>query len=87
MSIDDVIVCRELVELLTDYLERAIPAADRAAIDAHLRACDGCTRALDQLRRTIRVTGTLTPDDVPRDQRDALREVFRDWTRSAPPLA
>jgi anti-sigma factor RsiW len=87
MSIDDVIVCRELVELLTDYLEGAIPANDRAVIDAHLSTCEGCTRALDQLRRTIRAAGALTPDDVPQDQRQALREAFKEWARSAPPPA
>ena len=87
MSLDDDIVCRELVELLTDYLEGAIPAADRAVIDAHLATCDGCTRALDQLRRTIRLTGTITPDDVPPGQREALAAAFRLWARSARPPA
>jgi anti-sigma factor RsiW len=76
MSPSDV-VCREVVERLTDYLEDAMPAADRAAIDAHLAGCDGCTNALDQLRRTIRITGTLGLDDVPEAQRDALLAIFR----------
>jgi hypothetical protein len=78
MSVEGDVVCRDLVERLTDYLEDAIPAADRAVIDAHLVDCDGCTRALDQLRRTIRATGALTEQDVPAEQRDALLRVFRD---------
>ena len=77
MSLKSNVACRELVELLTDYLEDAIPAADRAVIDAHLVDCDGCTSVLDQLRRTIRVTGTLTLDDVPDAQREALLAIFR----------
>jgi predicted anti-sigma-YlaC factor YlaD len=77
MSVRGDVVCRELVELLTDYLEDAIPAEDRAVIDAHLADCDGCTNVLDQLRRTIRITGTLTAQDVPAAQRDALLAVFR----------
>ncbi len=77
MSLRGDVVCRELVELLTDYLEDAIPPARRAAIDAHLADCDGCSNALDQLRRTILITGTLTPEDVPATQRDALLAAFR----------
>jgi anti-sigma factor RsiW len=80
---DDDITCRELVELLTDYLEGAIPPADRARIDAHLAVCDGCTTALEELRIAIRVTGSLTEDHVPEAQREALREAFRAW-RSDP---
>jgi anti-sigma factor RsiW len=79
--------CRELIELLSDYLDGAIPQPDRAVIDDHLAACDGCTRVVDQLRQTIRIAGTLTPDDVPIEQRDALLGAFRSWRRSAPPVA
>ena len=87
MIVGDDVACRELVELLTDYLEDAIPARDRATIDAHLAKCDGCTNVLDQLRRTIRITGAIAPEDVPAEQREALRAVFKDWRRSAPPVA
>ena len=87
MSLAQDIACRELVELLTDYLEGAIPAADRARIDAHLARCDGCTRALDQLRTTIRVTGAIGIDDVPAPQREAMRDAFRGWRRSTLPDA
>jgi anti-sigma factor RsiW len=87
VSVAEDIACRELMELLTDYLEGAIPLADRARIDAHLALCDGCTRALDQLRRTIRVTGSIGIEDVPAPQREAMRAAFRDWRRSALPDA
>jgi predicted anti-sigma-YlaC factor YlaD len=82
MSVVEDIACRELVEQLTDYLEGAIPDADRVRIDAHLALCDGCTNALDQLRITIRVTGTIGIDDVPVPQREAMRAAFNDWRRS-----
>ena len=45
--------CRELVELLTEYLEEALPAAERARLEAHLAACDDCTAFLVQLLETI----------------------------------
>jgi anti-sigma factor RsiW len=71
--------CREVVELLSDYLDGAIPATDRARLDAHLAECDGCTAALEQLRETIRVTGTLTEEQVAQEELEPVRSVFRAW--------
>ena len=34
------------------------------AFEAHLAGCDGCTEYLEQMRTTIRLVGTLTPDDL-----------------------
>ena len=73
------VTCREVAELLNDYLDDAIPAPDRARLDAHLAGCDGCTAALDQLRETIRVTGTLTQEQISRDELEPVRSVFRAW--------
>ena len=70
-------------QTLTDYIEDAMPTADRERLEAHLALCDGCTAVLAQLRETIRLTGTLTEDHIPEPQRDALREVFRSWRSSA----
>ena len=41
------LVCRELVELVTDYLDDALPPALRVAVDRHLDDCDGCLNAQD----------------------------------------
>jgi anti-sigma factor RsiW len=79
----DDIACRELIELLTDYLEDALDPATRRAIDAHLRGCDGCTRALEQLRQTIRIAGSLTPEHLETPEREALRSVFLRWREGA----
>jgi anti-sigma factor RsiW len=70
--------CRSLVELVTGYLEDALPEADRAAIDAHLADCDGCTAYLEQIRTTIRITGRLAEEQIPPEAREPLLRVFRD---------
>jgi anti-sigma factor RsiW len=51
--------CRELVELVTEYMEGALPAEDRARFEAHLASCPGCLAYLQQMRVTIRVIGRL----------------------------
>src|SRR4051812_45684181 len=53
------LTCRELVELVTDYLEDALGAGDRARFEAHLRACEGCSAYLGQMRSTIWATRHL----------------------------
>jgi hypothetical protein len=71
--------CQELVELVTDYFEGALPSRDRARFERHIAGCEYCTRYLDQMRITIRVLGHLPAERVPPDARVALLEVFRGW--------
>ncbi len=74
--------CRTLVELLTDYLEGALPDDERALLEAHLAACEACTRYLAQVRTTIRLTGMLREEDLAPDAREALLGVYRAWRAS-----
>lgn len=71
--------CQELVELVTEYLEGALDAAELARFEHHLAACGKCRQYLEQLRQTIRVTGTLTPEDLSPAAEDALLDAFRGW--------
>jgi len=73
------LTCREVVEIVSDYLEGALSAEDRERFDAHLSVCDGCDTYVDQMRETIRLTGMLTEEQVPVEQREQLRQAFRDW--------
>ena len=77
MSTD--LVCREVVELISGYLDDALPADVRAAVDAHLAGCDGCTMVLEEFRQTIAMTGMLTEEQVTPTQRDILLAAFRGW--------
>ncbi|HEX9891675.1 MAG TPA: zf-HC2 domain-containing protein [Actinomycetota bacterium] len=72
--------CRELVHVVTDYLEGALPQADRARFEAHLAGCRGCRAYLDHMRMTLRATGRLTEDEVSPRARDALLAAFREWS-------
>lgn len=71
--------CRELVELVTDYLDGALPSRERERVEAHLAKCRGCSEYVEQMRQTIRLTGRLREDDVPREAREALLTAFRGW--------
>ena len=71
--------CREMVELVTDYLEDALPGTERARFEAHIAGCDGCTAYLEQMRATIALTGRLTEEQIPPGALEALLREFRDW--------
>ena len=71
--------CNELVELVTEYLEGALPEGRRARFEEHLAGCDGCTAYMEQFRTTIRLTGMLTEEQVPADARETLLGAFRGW--------
>jgi anti-sigma factor RsiW len=73
------LTCIELVELVTDYLEGALPETERVRFERHLESCSGCTAYLQQIRTTIELTGALTEATIPEEARDRLLEVFRDW--------
>lgn len=73
--------CQELVELVTDYLDGALPQAERARFDAHIAGCDGCRAYLEQIKATIALTGTLPPEQLAPEAEAALLEAFRDWKR------
>jgi predicted anti-sigma-YlaC factor YlaD len=74
------LTCHEVVELVTDYLEGALSEDDHLRVEEHLSLCDGCTRYLEQMRETIRLTGMLTEEQIPDEQKADLLEAFRSWT-------
>ena len=76
------LTCREVIDLLTDYVEDALPAEERRRVEAHLSGCDGCTTYLEQMRETIRLTGMVSEEQVPDQDKQRLLAAFRDWTRS-----
>ena len=74
--------CRELVELVTEYLEGTLPGDIRTRMEEHLSVCDGCNKYIEQMRQTIRLTGLLKEDDLTNQQRDDLLHVFRNWKKT-----
>jgi anti-sigma factor RsiW len=81
-SPSDEIVCRELVELVTPYLEDALPADQRALVERHLAACDGCHTYLEQMRLTIRAIGHVSDEAIASRTREEVLAIFRAWRQA-----
>lgn len=71
--------CKELVEVITAYLDGALPDADRRRFDTHLENCPYCTEYLEQMRTTIVRLGTLDEGTLSHDAREQLLVAFRNW--------
>jgi anti-sigma factor RsiW len=71
--------CRQVVELMTDYLEGTLSASDRARFEEHISGCDGCRAYLAQMRMTRRLVGRLAEEPVPETVERELLAAFRDW--------
>jgi anti-sigma factor RsiW len=84
MSAARTITCRELTEVVTDYLEEVMPPEDRARFDAHLELCEGCVNYVSQMRQTIRAVGELDPAEVEETVPDDVLAAFRAWRRGEP---
>jgi putative zinc finger protein len=51
--------CQEVVEVATDYLERALPPDDATLFEQHISVCDSCKWYLDQMRITLATIGRV----------------------------
>ena len=74
--------CQELVEVITDYLESALPERDRIRFEEHLEVCAKCREYVEQFRRTITAVGSVREEQLDPDVRDGLMAAFRGWRGS-----
>jgi predicted anti-sigma-YlaC factor YlaD len=76
----DELACRELVELITDYMEGRLSPTKHARFEAHLAECSGCRVYLDQMRSTLRVLGALNEQALAPEARARLLALFRGYS-------
>ena len=76
--IEHAMTCQELVELITSYLDEALPADIRQRFERHLAVCPGCGIYLAQMRMTLRLLGTLSTETIPETTQQELLAAFRD---------
>jgi len=73
------LTCKELTELITDYLEERLSQTDRVRFEQHLSVCTGCTAYVDQMRVTIKAMGSKPPLKIPSSIEKSLLEAFQRW--------
>ncbi len=73
------LACQKVVELVTDYLEGALPRSQRRRFEAHLAGCENCAEYLEQMRATIRLTGRLRAEDLTPEMQEEFTALYRRW--------
>jgi anti-sigma factor RsiW len=72
--------CKEITELVTDYVEGKLPWSKRVAFQFHLGICLHCRVYLAQMQATKRALGHVPAAPLPDDVRDELLRRFKGWT-------
>ena len=73
------LVCQEIVELITDYLEDTLLPETRVQFEAHIANCPGCRNYLEQMRLTIGMLRNLAQEPAFPETKEELLQVFRQW--------
>ena len=81
MTATHLLSCREIVELVTDYLEGDLDAEAENALEVHLGVCPGCARYVEQIRETVSTVGDVRSDDLSAEAQADLFEAFRAFQR------
>ena len=79
LNAHDEMACRELVEVVTDYLEGTLADEDRRRLEEHLRECPYCAAYIEQMRQTIEGLGKLGEESLAPETRSELLDAFRGW--------
>ena len=76
------LTCKELTELITDYLEQRLSQAEQIRFEQHLAICPGCVTYLDQMRLTVIALGAKPRVEMPKAVERELLQAFRQWKDS-----
>jgi anti-sigma factor RsiW len=72
------IECRQIAELLTDYVEDRLPQATKELIDWHIDGCEPCVAFVNTFRSTLKAVRRLPdPPPVPKELRHRLLAALR----------
>jgi predicted anti-sigma-YlaC factor YlaD len=73
------LTCRQMTELITDYLEGRLPWMDRARFRLHIGMCKNCREYLKQMKLSVAVLGAMPDEPVPDEVMEELLARFARW--------
>ena len=85
MMSSDALSCKEVVELVTEYLEAALLPAAQARFEEHVADCSDCQTYVQQIQQTISLLHMLAEDPLFPESREQLLQVFQTWKQTARP--
>ncbi len=71
--------CKEIAELITDYLEGSLTLSQRLRFQMHIGLCLACRNYLRQMKYTVATLRQLPSEPVPPEIKEALMKRFQSW--------
>jgi predicted anti-sigma-YlaC factor YlaD len=81
MTTTNKLTCREVVELVTDYLEESLALEEQMQFEEHVADCPGCTAYIAQVQQSIGMLRRLSNEPVFPETKEELLRVFQEWKR------
>jgi hypothetical protein len=75
------LTCKEVVELVTEFLEGGMAPEERVRLEQHLLVCPPCTLHIGQVRATIGLSALVRTDAAPGEVNQELIDRFRRWAQ------
>ena len=73
------LTCKQLTEVVTDYLEGRMPFGQRVSFHMHVGMCRHCRAYLRSMSMTMKALGKLPDVSPPPEVRDELLRRFDSW--------
>ena len=83
MPTEEELSCQQVVELVTDYLEKALLPEMRKRFEEHVAGCPGCENYLGQVQRTIDILHQIGRTETFPATKQELLQLFRDWKKDS----
>lgn len=80
------IECRQIAELLADYLDGSLPKPTVELIEWHIEGCGPCVAFIKTYRGTVNAAAKLRDVSIPSELRRRLLTVLRAKNETPPPL-
>jgi anti-sigma factor RsiW len=77
--------CRQIAELLGDYLDGTLPSHVRELLEFHIDGCAPCVAFMNTYRGTIAATRALPEAPMPIELKKRLLRVLKEQRSELPP--
>ena len=75
--------CKQITGLVFDYLNDNLGPNVKRDFQKHLRICPDCVHFLNTYKKTVSVTGTIRPEEIPARVRDNILDFLRKRMRKS----
>jgi predicted anti-sigma-YlaC factor YlaD len=73
--------CKEVAELITEYLEGSLTLTQRVRFQMHMGLCLACRNYLSQMKYTVATLRQLPPDPIPPQIKEEMLRRFQTWKK------